>query len=359
MNTPIPQKGEILAALWEAQQRILPLLTAADAHKNQGNLRQSHMAFEQLIDILQKTLQLEELNNQYYPDSPFDLQPTVHQLLNSMNMDADVVEVLGHPEMAEAGREKAAQLADTYLAEADIAENARQRAASRIAQGRFNEALVALTSARDVFQARQDALNTASVTTDLAGLLEWLGDYDRALAEVKRATEFIAPFISRSGPATVDARASSLEGNLQNLEQTVKLQSIRLELAQIEARSNRYLGNFVAAERQFQAILPQTQVVARPAIEFHLAMIAIGRGRYQAGLAALNQLEPTFRGLLRLKLGVLLSGKGEALLQLGRADEALSILDAAVQELSRYRDNESLWMDHWRRARAGGPQAPA
>jgi CHAT domain-containing protein len=55
--------------------------------------------------------------------------------------------------------------------------------------------------------------------------------------------------------------------------------------------------------------------------------------------------------MVRQKLGVLLWLKGQAMHGLGRTREALSLAQSACEELSRYRDPDSLWKAQWLRAR--------
>ena len=351
MNNQIPSKEEILLAHYEAKKHLPSLMIAADTNKNQGNLIQALQAYEQLIVTLRNILQLEELNNRYYPDTPFEIPSTVHHLLDAMTIEADVLDALRHPVEAESRREEAEQLARRYLTEAGIADVERQRAGSLIGQGRFNEALVALTSARDVFQSRQDVLNTASVAADIAGILEWLGDYERALAEVKQALEFIASLSAPVGHSLAGVEGPTLQ-DFQELQRAMKIEAIQHSLGLTEAVMNRHLGHFDEADSQFRTILSKTPPEIRPAIETQFAINAISRGQYQEGLVVLEKLEPTYKGLLRPRLGVFMSYKGEAFLMLGKPGEALAILDVAIQELTQYHDIDFLWKTQWRRGRA-------
>jgi CHAT domain-containing protein len=352
MDEPIPSKVEILLKSVELQQRAMALLFSSDAYKDRGDLPAAVTAYEQLIAALGGQLDLALQNNRYYPESPIEIPPIANPLLNAMLTEADVLEALGHLPQAEARREAALQLSETYLGQQGEAEREQQRAASLIAQGRFNQALVALTTARDLFQEREDPLNMGMVTADIAGILEWLGDYERALREADRAARYIEPLLAGRAPTGSDIAASLRGGQLAEAEVRAKLLRIYLALAQIQARVNRYLGHFAEAERRFRQIMPEVPEVARPAIESQLAAIAIESGRYAEGLAAFDRLEPAFRGLLRPKLGALLSFQAEALLGLGRPAEALRAAEAAIRDLASYRDPDSLWKSQWRRARA-------
>ena len=328
------------------------MLFNSEQYKNKGDLSAAIVAYEQLTATLKQQFELAELNNLHYPDSPFDILPIVNPLLNAMLVKADVFEAEGDLEKAEEAREEAMRISEKYLSQVDVAERERQRAPSLLSQGRFNEALVALTAARDLFQEGGDPLNMASVTANIASILEWLGDYDRALLEVKRASQFIEPFTLERQPSKGEILASLFSGKLEEAEEHAKLLQISLEIDQISARINRYLGDFAEAERQFRRIMPQVPGVGQQAIEFQLAVILIGDERYEEGMEYLKRLEPTFSGLLRPKWGVLLSYRGEALLGLGQPDQALTNLDAAIRDLSNYRDPDSLWKTEWRRARA-------
>jgi len=350
MNDRVLPKSEILTGLFQLQQRYSALLFQSEEYKNQGNLDAAIAAYDELITVLSQQLELVLLNNSHYPDSPFDIPPIVDPLLNAMTVQADLFEVVGNFEKAEELREKAISLSAEHLSKFATAERERQRAASLISQGRFNEALVILTAARNRFKEQGDPINMASVTANIAGILEWLGDFDRALEEVKLASQFIEPLISEEGVSPLDIAASLSSGQFQEAQDLEKLLKISLELEQIQARMDRYLGNFVEAERQFRKIMSKVPAVSQPAIEFQLAAILIASGRCKEGLDFVKRLEPTFKGLLRPKLGVLLKVKAEALLGLGKPDEALTMLDAAVDDLSNYRDPDSLWKVQWLRA---------
>ena len=173
----------------------------------------------------------------------------------------------------------------------------------------------------------------------------------RALAEVKQALKFIASLSAPGVNSLVGSDDPTIK-YFQELERATKIEAIQHSLALTEAATNRHLGHFDEADTEYRAILSKTPAEIRPAIETQFAINAISRGQYQEGLGVLERLAPTFRGLLRPKLGVLMSYQGEALLMLGRPDEALRILNVAVQELSQYRDTDSLWKTQWRRGHA-------
>jgi CHAT domain-containing protein/tetratricopeptide (TPR) repeat protein len=351
MDEGIPSKTDILLAYARVGQNIAALLFQSDAHKNAGDLPAALAAYDALIAALKQQLQIALLNNGYYPDSPFELPPIVDPLLNTILTQADVCEALADWDRAEALRNEAPLLAEKYLGASGVARVKQQAAAALLGQGRFNEALAALAEARDRFQEEGDPLQVANVTANVAGILEWLGDFERALAEVDRARQTLAPWISEGGVSREDVDRALRSGQLQEAQLRAKLLGTWLEMEQVQARINRYLGNHAEAARQFRQVKPQILPMAHPAIDYQLAAILIADGQYEQGLAYVARLEPAFRGLLRPKLAALLRIKAEALLGLGRPGEALGVLDDALADLSRYRDPHSLWRVQSLRAR--------
>lgn len=356
MDREVPSKAGILFAFLQLQQKASTLLFSSEGYKNQGELDAALVAYEQLITTLRRQLELAELNNLHYTDSPFDIPPILDPLLNAMLVQADVFEAVGNLEKGEELREQTILLSKRYhsqTAQINLAEREQQRAASLVDQGRFNEALVALTAARDQLREVGDPLSLASAAANIGGILEWLGDFDRALQEVKRASEYIEPWIFESVPSQQAILSSVSNGRFQKAQESAKILQIWLELEQIRARTYRHLGDFAEAERRFREVIPRVPVQAQPAIEFQFAVILVADGRYEESLNFIERLEPQFHhGLLRPKLGVLLGIKAESLLGLGRPDEAVTILEAAIEDFATYRDPDSLWRVQWLFARA-------
>ena len=352
MEDQVPSKFELLMGYGQLQLQAGVLLMQSDAYKNQGDLASANTAFDELIASLKEQLRVARTNNAHYPDSPFDLPTIVDPLLNAMLTQADVCETLANWEKAESLRKTALEISEQYLPPESTAERARQQAGALVAQARFNEALVSLANARDRFEQAGDPMSMAHIITDIADVLEWLGDYERALAEVKRARQFIEPWLSAGEGTMIDVAKALVNGQLREAQDQAKLAQISVEMQQIEARINRYLGNYTEAERQFREVMPQIPSVAHPAIDYQLAAILVADGRFEAGLEYVAKLEPTFQGLLRPKLGVLLRLKAEALLGLGRHGQALAVADTALADLSAYRDPDALWYVQWLRARA-------
>ena len=193
-------------------------------------------------------------------------------------------------------------------------------------------------------------------------MLEWLGDYERALDEAQSCVDEIKPFIAGGQPNLEDALVAGLESHFEEAKQISTLYRVYVELLQMQARCNRYLGNLADAERQFKEVLPLVPSEGRVGIDYQLAAILIAAGRFTEGLGALESMEPLFTGIARYKLGAFLSYKAEAELSLGRPQAALEILAQAIPELIQCQDNDVLWRAYDRQGRAlaaRGEPAPA
>lgn len=351
-----PSKEQLLFAMLPLQQAATGLLLKAEMLKMQGDLPAAIEAYEQLISNSRAYLALAEQNNSLYPESPFDIPPLGNPILDALLTQADLLEIIGDRARAEAQREEAVILAEKYLPESQSAERQRQRASSMISQGRFNEALTMLASARDLARTSGNKVDVANITIDIAAVLEWLGDFERALAEVQTCLDEIQPFLSRQPPKIEDALAAIVEFRFGEADQTTKLFRIWVELKQVQARCNRYLGNLDLAERQFHEVMDLVPSQGRIGIDFQLAAILIAAGRFAEGLAALEKLEPLLQGLARYKLGALLSYQAEALLGLNQPQAALDILSRAIPELIQYQDHDVLWKAYDQQARAWAAQ---
>lgn len=352
MGERIRSKLEILSAFATLELRIAPLLLKSDLETSSGKLTLAVDSYRQLIALLSQQLEVAEGHNRDYPDTPFELSSIVNQLLNAQLTLADVFDSLGDFKLAEDLRNAASRLSEEYLSPFDAAERHRQRAQSLLAQSRYTEALVALHDTLDMFRSRGDALQVASVTRNIAEVLEWLGDYNRALAETRVAAEAIEAILEGREPSNDAVGEALRSGEWKRAENEAKLLQVWLDLEQILARICRRLGDSDQAEAHFRKILPKVPRTALPALEFQLAVILIERGNFEEGLLELTRLEPLFTGLMRPKIGVVQSWRAEALLALGRVQEAVALARAAVQELSAYRDEDSLWKALWRLARA-------
>jgi CHAT domain-containing protein len=202
---------------------------------------------------------------------------------------------------------------------------------------------MALSSARDEFTRSGQPLETAHVAVDLAELYEWLGDFQRAREEASRTRAVIEPLLTGGTPSFADAFAAMAGGQLEKAKDTAKLTAIWFGLTQLEARVARTMGEFDTAMTLFLDVREKTEQWVVPAVDFQLARTEIERGRVVEGLASLQPLKPKMTGLLRPRLGALLSWEAEALLRLSRPQEAVPIATEAAADLARYSDLDSLW----------------
>jgi CHAT domain-containing protein len=342
----------IIHQMMNCQQRVARLLPESTALMQQGRLREAEGSFAALIAALREQLALAELNNQLYGERPYELPPIVEPLVNALMTWADVLEAQGEREAAKLARTEALELSQNYLPSLQAADRARQRAEVLATQGRFNEALVSLVAVREALPPDEAPLQYALASTTLAGIYEWLGDYERAEAEARATRQLLQANGQWRLPLPGEIWAEVNGGDLKQAEISARLFQIQMNLLQIEARSARYLGNLEESARLFERVYAHTETWVRPAIAFQFAAIQVEAGRHREGLQAVEALEPAFTGLLRPKLGVLYKLKGEALLGLGYPREALQYLQAAVEELDHVDDKDSLWRALWVQARA-------
>ncbi|MGZ4846513.1 MAG: CHAT domain-containing protein [Halobacteriota archaeon] len=340
-----------------------------------GNYEGTIEILEPSISNQKKQIELKELSNSLYPDhTPENIAGAAGRMISDMSRLADSYQALGEFKKADKIREELIQLSKKYLSEVDAGDWRRKGADAYKQQGRFNEALVALSDVRDIFQQNCDLLNMAKVTTDLAELLEWLCDYDRALVEVKRVSTFVASLLGEREPSTGETTNWSagklmediseetskdewdlpvVQAMIQQLKRNIDFSSVTLKISQTEANINHALGNYATAERQFLELLKShSGSLYQTSFHFQLAKIYTSTGRYETALECLKSLEPSFSGFARHKLGVCLACEGHALLGMKLPEQALSKLDVAEQELQNYRDFDSLWKAQWYRGRA-------
>src|SRR5882672_9911112 len=175
-------KGEFLLAIAAQQLRIGPLMIEAETAKNRGNLELAASAYARLAEALREQLRATESHNAEFAGTAMDVRPVAEQLANSLLTHADVADTLGDSQRAETLRAEASNVSARYFDDVGSAERKRQIAVSLLGQSRYHEAIVALEEARDAFVAAGEALEVVVVTADLAELLEWLGDDERASA---------------------------------------------------------------------------------------------------------------------------------------------------------------------------------
>ncbi len=347
-----PTKFEILSAMMALQSRATPLLIASDSQKSSGQLPLARDSYRELVEVLRQQLAVAEWNNANFPQTPFDLLPIVQPLLNAELTLADVLEALGERQLAETLRDESIRLSEHYLPGAGAAERHRQRAQSLLAQSRYAEALVSLYDAADEFRSRGDVLQLASAVNNIAEVLQWLGDHERALSEAGRAAALLDDLLEGREPSDRDIAEALREQRWSVADQRAKLLQVWTGLEQTVAHASRRLGRLDEAEAHFRKLLEKVPGDVRAAIEFQLAVVRAERAEHREALAEFQRLERAFVGLMRPKLGVLHSWKAETLIGLGQPHEAQGQAALAIRELTEYHDTDSLWRAQWRSARA-------
>ncbi|MBI1299934.1 CHAT domain-containing protein [bacterium] len=353
--TTLLSREELILAIVDVQTQTPSLLMLATRAGSQGNLAEARRFNHALIQAQAEHLRLALLHNAHY-SGPFEIPPIAQPLVNALLTQGDTLDSLGLSEDAEVHRAQAVEIAQVHLPTVGQAEVERARASNFLSQARFNEALVALSTARDLFELAGDTVKMARASVSLAEILQWLGDHERALAELERAHHAIDRKTAQFQPRGA-GWANALLSGLQWLQEKTELDTIRLDVDFYRALVNKALGNFTAAEALFHKILPQYRnplINTAPAIEFQLAAILIEKGEYAQGLAQTARLESLFSrdARLRPKLALLWIKQAEALLALARPAEALHRLDAGLNELAHYPDPDARWKFQWRRGQA-------
>lgn len=354
-ETAIPSKLELLLEMGNVQTRFAGALAEANIAKTSNNFAEANHWFEAFHSAGLEYLRLAELHNHHYPN-PVEITSVVLTLLNGLSVYADVLQSSGQLADAEEKRNTIVELTRQYLGSEDMAEVERGRAGSLISQGRFNEALTALASARDYFQVKGDTLKLARVTLDMVDLLQWLGDYDRAQAALKDAQRTARDEITKAIPQQDNILESVLgdigsifsgQGDPGEARHTTELYRIATELDYYQGLVSKFLQDWKLAEDCFRKVLPEyAKLGVAAAIDYQLASIELGRGRSEEALAMVEALEPTFhaQSQLRAKLGSLLRLKGAALLELGSPEKALSVFNEGAVDIERdYFDPDVLW----------------
>jgi CHAT domain-containing protein len=89
-------------------------------------------------------------------------------------------------------------------------------------------------------------------------------------------------------------------------------------------------------------------------IKKRLADILVKKSKYQEGLSYAYELEPYFRKdkSLRPKLAAILKVQADALLKLGKLNEAIDKLNEGIEDLDQYNDLNLLWQLQWQKGLA-------
>jgi len=361
-SSNVPSKHVLLLQMAQKQTESFELFQRAELSKIRGDLDSACIWYDKLIEVSYEHLSIALLHNQHH-ENPVEIPPMVQPLINALFILADILDAKGDPDAAEKLRNDAQELSKKQLGALDNTESERARAASLISHGRFNEALVTLANARDFFYNEGDMIKLARVTIDMVDILHWLGDTTRALSELNHVSEMIRPLITEKAPTQQDIAESlfeSIAGIMSGLEDSNKAQKtadlyrIYTEINYYQGLINKSSGNFEEAAKFFQLVLPEYQNLGTgAAIEYQLASCHVSKGENKEALYYINHLEPEFRkkDFLRPKLAGLLKIKAEVRFNIGKAEEALSLLNEGIKDLEAYYDPDLLWKLQWLKGR--------
>jgi len=308
-----------------------------------GNLVAADQAFAKSIAMNKEAIVLAKLYNQK-SEKPMDVTPIAQRAVSGLFMQADAAESGGDVGRGERLREEALQLSGSYLGTFGNAESERARASSLTMQGHFSEALVALASSRDQFQALEEVTKVIRATMDMVDILQWLNDYERAAKELSRAASVSKPLLEKQKKNAT--YPSALREEFKQIEEMAELSRVQLELDYYQGLIQKGLGNFGEAERNFRKVLASYQSQgAGEAIEFQLAFLLSKQGEHAAAWSLLQRLLPKFHsdGRFRPKLAALMKIQAETLHKSGRTEDALLTLNQAIADLGSYKDPDQLW----------------
>ena len=357
------QKLSALLKMGQLQTAVSALFFQAETAKASGDYETARPIYEDYVAKSLAYLQASLKFNRKFPESAWDIPPIVQPLVNALLVLADLVQALGDREAANTLRQEAMDLSESHLGSSGSAETERSMAGALTQDGRFNEAIIALMCARDLFTAQNDQLTVARVTIDLADILQWLGDFRRAKEEIEHAEMIIKPELEGRKPAQsnvlsgVMASISSIvagQGDSGAGMRAAHLYRAATEVTYYHGLISRALGEWNEAEQCMNEVLPEYRKLGSgEAIEYQLAQINIGRGQVREGLEQARQIEEKFySGPFRPKLGVLQRLQAECLHTLGDTAEARRLVDESIADLTgKYFDPDALWRSQWLRAR--------
>lgn len=356
-------KLESLIKLAQLQAKVGRLFVQAEATKISGDYGAAHSAYQAYIEESRTYLQSALDFTKQFPDLPQGIPPIAQPLVNALMVDADIVQTLGDRAAAEGLRKEALEISRVYLGRMGTAKSECARASSLTMEGRFNEAIVALMGARDVFLEEGDLITLARVTIDLTDILQWLGDNRRAKEEIEHAEAIIQPALAGRQLRQKDvleslvSTISSIQagrGNSGDAERTADLYRAAIEIIFYHGLIAKALEEWEEAERCFNRVLPEYQGLGSgEAIEYQLASIKIGRGQFRQALEQTRRIEHVFeRGSFRPKLAALHCAQAKCLHALGQSGEALRLLGDSIADLTEtHFDPDVLWRCHWLQAR--------
>ncbi len=356
------EKLKSLHDLFQLQKQVGGLFFQAEAVKASGDYITARPVYDEYV-AESKVYLLASLDfNNRFPSSPYDIPPIAQPLVNALLVQADMVHAVGDRETAEGLRKEALEVSRAHLGRLGTAETERSRAGALTLEGRFNEAIVALMSARDMVMEQNDPLALARVTIDLGDILQWLGDFNRAKEEIEHAEKLIEPAMVGGRPTQSNVLSGLLssvssilegKGDSGDAMRAANLYRDAVEVTYYHGLISKALGDWDEAERRMNDVLPEYRKLGcGEAIEFELARIKTGRGQFREALEQVQRIAPVFeRGAYRAKKGVLLRMQAECFLALGNTVEARKLVDESIADFTNtHFDPDALWRSQWLRA---------
>ena len=362
---PFAAMQAVVSAHDQSQQAFARLVAAPG---DNATRRELHRAYRETTNRLLELLHAH--NDSGLAPSPWDLTLVAQPLVQQTLMEADFVDALGETAEATALRKWAGDLAERELPPAARARVRLSQANQQAAEGRFNEALVEFTDLRHAFAAAGEVTQAVQAALDEVVLLEWLGDYDRAIASLDEARTLLVAHVGADAVAAdgrsqpVDRERLAIMSALSyggdagqaaaELVRRAALDRAWVELDEHEARVRKARGDYDGAAKLFERVIPHYESLGSGvAIEFQLAAIDRLRGRAAAARQRLERIEPAFAdGLLHGKVAGLRQLQSWVALDLAEPERALALANDGLAELDAHPDDDLAWRLHWRRAAA-------
>jgi CHAT domain-containing protein/tetratricopeptide (TPR) repeat protein len=332
------------------------MLDASQAFQR-GDLAGASALYEELTRKMLAELALTLEHNERH-EQPLDVPAVAQPIVNAFLMWSDVKDGLGDRAGAERLRAEALALAQKHLGDVAYLEALRSRAVAFQAQGRFREALLALTQVRDRSAAAGKPLALAQATLSMADILQWLGDLPRARRELEQSARALAPELARvpdTDQSFLRAFANAMGGGqFQDAQDLFQTRELATQIGYYQGLIAMRLGDYDEARARFTEVLPTYRGLGvGPAIEVQLAVMDVKSGHHAHGLQQLRALESAFRapGPLSRRLPVLLRWESEAELALGDPVAALRLAEESATAQADQEDPDAMWKIQWQRGR--------
>ena len=301
--------------------------------------------------------------------SPWDTVAVAETLAQQALIEADLVEANGNAPEAVRLRQWVRELADRELPTIARARVQLSLTNQHTVEGRFNEALEAFDDLFRLFADAGDLTQAVQTALDEVGLLEWLGDYDRALETLEKARTLLpardtipTTMIGRPGQSFDDqirALSATLHagGSLEDAAAVVQQAAVSrasVELVEKEARVRKARGEYDKAASLWESVVPYyASIGGSAAIEFQLAVVDRLRGNPASARRRLARIEPAFSNdLFAGRIAGLRQMQSWVELDLGDAAGALDLANQGLAALERNPDEDLAWRLYWRRAAA-------